>query len=108
MKSKETLIKLYNRAAYLRDLLIEIHDTIIQYPLLDPLAVHTDITVFREKLDKVRLASNNILVSEISDINNWLSDCSTNQQQVHTALETCKNFKKQIDDLLACFNQDAF
>lgn len=108
MTSKEILTKLYNRASYLRDLLAKIHSTLIQYPLLDSLAVHTDITVFRKELEKVKLASNNFLVSEISDISNWLSDCSTEQEQVHTALETCEKFIRQIDDLLACFNPDAF
>lgn len=106
MTSKEILTKLYNRASYLRDLLAKIHSTLIQYPLLDSLAIHTDITVFRKELEKVKLASNNFLVSEISDISNWLSDCST--EQVQTALETCNNFIIQIDDLLACFNPDAF
>lgn len=108
MTSIAIITKLYNRAIYLHDLLIEIHDTIIQYPLFDSLAVHTDITVFRKELETVKLVANNFLVSEISDISDWLSECSTEQVDVHTALETCNKFIKQIDALLACFNPNAF
>lgn len=108
MTSIAIITKLYNRAIYLHDLLIKIRDTIIQYPSVDSLAVHTDITVFQKELETVKLVSNNFLVSEISDISDWLSECSTEQVEVRTALETCDKFIKQIDVLLACFSPNAF
>lgn len=108
MTSKAIITKLYNRTIYLHDLLIKIRDTIIQYPMVDSLAAHTDITVFQKELESVKLVANNFLVSEISDISNWLSECSTKQVEAHTALETCNAFINQINDLLACFHPDAF
>lgn len=103
-KSSDILDKLYNRTLYVHDLLIKIRNTLDQYPLTED-----DFIALRKKVKKVKLVSNNFLLAEIDEIDKWLMKCSTTKDiPVDTVIKSCDYFVMQIDELLACFNADAF